>query len=178
MARQKRQSDLKATDKRIDAEIAFLIAARDNGENLDHEQYINALVDGDTIAPPKTYTAQLEELKRQKWNINEALDVLAGKERLAQTEIHRRYCADLKKESDLQTKQLVDSVVLTHKLFVDYFKTKRHLIGNSIGLHGGVFSLDLEQFFGVPTDRTGALANFFREAVKNGHLKNMPEALK
>jgi len=78
----------------------------------------------------------------------------------------------------LQTKRLAEAMFAVNKIHVDYFKTKRHLIGHSIGLYGGVFSADIEQFLGVPWDRTSPLANYFRDAVKNGHLKNMPEAMK
>jgi len=178
IARHKRKADLKATGRRIDDEIAAVKNAQDDGKIIDQEKYINALIDGKDIDPPKNHTARLDELRRQRWNIEQALDVLEGKEYTAQIEAKKRLCLDLKPQSDLLTKQLAEAMFATHKIHLEYFKTKRLLIGNGIGLHGGVFSADVEQFFGIPSDKPGTLGNYFRDAVKGGFLKGVPEGLK
>jgi hypothetical protein len=169
---------LEATNLRLDAEIAAKTIAQNNGENKERESYINELIEGKDASPPKTSAAQVNELRQQKLGVEQALDVLARKDSLAETEAKKRLCRDLEAQSYSLGKQQAESLAAAHKIHVEYFKIKRHLLGNSIGLHGGVFSADVEQFLGIPSDKAGALADYFRDAVKAGYLKNLPEALR
>ena len=178
IARHKRKADLKATARRIEDEIATVKNAQDDGKTIDQEKYITALIDGVNLDPPKNHTARLNELRQQRWNIEQALDVLERKEYTAQIEARKRLCLDLKSQSDVMTKQLAEAMAAVHRIHLEYFKIKRHLLGNSIGLHGGVFSADVEQFLGIPSDKPGTLGNYFRDAVKGGFLKSVPEGLK
>jgi len=177
IVRKKRNSELESTSRRLDVEIAAADQAQKNGDNRDHEKYIDDLIEGKDTAPPKTSVTQLYELRRQKLGIETALDVLARQDYLAQVEAKKRYCRDLKDKSDMMAKQLAESMVATNKIHLEYFKIKRNLINEGIGLHGGVFSVDVERFLGIPWDRAGALADYFRDSVKAGHIKSVPEAL-
>jgi hypothetical protein len=103
---------------------------------------------------------------------------LAGKDIQAQTEAKKRLCLDLKPQSESMGKQLAEAMFALNRIHLEYFKIKRHLINEGIGLHGGVFSADVEQFMGIPWDRTSAFADYFRSAVKAGHIKNAPDALR
>jgi hypothetical protein len=178
IARNKRKTELEVTSRRLDNEIAALKASQDNGENNAHEKYIESLISGNDAAPPKSSAVQLHERRQQKLNVETALDVLAGKDYLALVEAKKRMCLDLNPQSDSLGKQLAEAASALNRIHLEYFKIKRHLINEGIGLHGGVFSADVEQFVGIPWDRTSAFADYFRNAVKAGHIKHVPEALR
>jgi hypothetical protein len=178
IARNTRKTELELTSRRLDDDITAVKALQDDGENRQHDRYIDALIEGKDAPLPKTSSTQLNELRQQKWNVEKALDVLASKEVQAQTEAKKRLCLDIRPQSESMGKQLAEATFALNKIHLEYFKIKRHLINEGIGLHGGVFSVDLERFFGIPSDRTGSLADYFRDSVKAGHLKSVPEALR
>jgi hypothetical protein len=61
--------------------------------------------------------------------------------------------------------------------YAELFAIKREMIDKGIGISDGVCEL-LPDFLDVPTNRYSPLADFFRDAVKAGFMRSVPEQLR
>lgn len=175
-----RRPGWEATLKRLYAELAVVNAAIANNENPDPypEARIETLIaTGINTPPPKTFEEQAHELQNAIRDINEALDKLAVTEKQIRWLAGQKLNAEIRPQATALEKRLVEAAVALHEVHFEYWTHKRHLINEGIGLFGN-FSNSIDEILGVPVDGGSQFAEFFREAIKSGHLRSLPKAFR
>lgn len=144
--------------------------------NSDPEARIQSLMAGGTPERLASWDEKIAHQRQIVQDIDDALDRRAELARENDKAANKRLIADIRPEHDKATKKLVDAMAALHAAYLPLYAAKRHLLGNGLAL-GGLFNADAEPLLGIPTDRTGNLKDFFRDAVKEGFLSAVPTEL-
>jgi hypothetical protein len=154
------------------------IAANEDMKDPNPEARIAALADGrdapPTVPPP---SARRLEILYDLRDCNEALDYLAGKDKIFKTEAGRRMVEDARPQIVAAEKELFELLTKIHEKYLPYWQAMRSLLSNSIGTNG-LFANDIDDVLGVPTDVNSGWADIFRGGVASGYVKKMPAALR
>jgi hypothetical protein len=171
-----RKAELAATGKRLQSELAALDAAIAAQSDLPTpEDRIQNLIAG--TAPQKPPSAKRTELQIAIRDIEQALDYMAGKERRVTMTAGARLCKDVKPQVDKAEKELAAAMVIAHEKQFMRWQAKQYLVNAGTGLNG-LFDSNVEKILGVPVDKGSVLHDYFYAAVKAGHLRAVPAALR
>jgi hypothetical protein len=172
-------NNLAATGKRLDADLAATDASIANNENPDPgmKARLANLFAGNISTRPQTLAERRTEIQYARRDVEYARDALAPKKRAALHEAGKRFvAAEIKQPHDIAAKEFYDAAFVFYEKHLKYWRMKHSLLNDGIPLYG-LFSSNIDEILGVPTDRTTPWADLFREAVEKKHIKNMPKEL-
>jgi hypothetical protein len=132
-----------------------------NGEDLPDD----ADIDTQLNRVSAQYSARLEAVRLID------IKILEQKQKAAQ-----KVCDDLRPDHAKIMKRLCAALVEAHNAHAELWAMERALINNGIGLRG--ICNNRPTFLGIPVDRTGELASFFRQAFADKHITALPKEFK
>jgi hypothetical protein len=170
---------LKATGKAFAAKLESLRASQQDDENSDHdsEARLQSLIDGVALPTARPWGAQILEMQTNIRDVDNALDLMAARMRVADEGANRRMVDDIRPAHNASAKRLAEALIVAHEAHAEYFAAKRHMLGNGFRVYD-LFPIDSEEFLGIPNDSNGNLAFLFREAVKCGYIRSVPKGMK
>jgi hypothetical protein len=131
------------------------------GEPLEHSADTNAL---------------LEHNQRQSAAIEDAIEFLTREIYLERSILSALYCKQLKPKEATLMSRICKSAVEAHAAWSELYELKRHLIDSEVGLRG--LCLTLPEFLGAPNSKYSPLADFFRDAKRDGYISAIPVELR
>jgi hypothetical protein len=87
-----------------------------------------------------------------------------------------QYCGQLKTKHTELMKKMCQPLLAFHAAYSELYALKRHLIDNEVGLRG--LCLLTPDFASTPNNPHSELAEFFREAKREGYIKEVPAELR
>jgi hypothetical protein len=174
-----KKPELLATRKRCQSELAEVDAAIATEGDLDPhaEDRIQNLIAGIDTPRPQPLSEKRIELLYKIRDIEQALDYMASQERRVTMTAGARLAKDVKPQVDAAAARLADAVVTMHEAYLPWAQAKFHLIDTGTGLNG-LFDSNIGDILAAPTSKETPLADYFRAAVKAGHLRAVPAALR
>jgi hypothetical protein len=153
-------------------------AAIDRNENSDvsPELRIQAIAEGRSLPVPATLESRLHAVQVKIQSKNDALDYLAGKEKLLREQAQKRMVDEARPQIAAQTQALWDAFANLYEKYVPLWQARRHLHGNSVRTFE-LFNDSFEEFLGIPQGVNPAWSELFRQGIKAGHIRKMPAAL-
>jgi hypothetical protein len=85
----------------------------------------------------------------------------------------RKLSQSLKPQHEKLMTALCIALTDAHAAWRELFTIKRGLLGQGIGL-SGLFSVDPQEFMGVPSDRASDFCEFMRDAARAGYCRELP----
>jgi hypothetical protein len=171
--------DAKAAKKKYLADIAAGDAAAAAGESTEPDPgaTIDDIINGNPITTP-TWPEQKRNIQRSIQRLDDHIDKLSVAENEIRYRARRKIAAtEIKPQEQEQERKLFEALVPAHEAWLEYWSSRRQLINSGFGTHG-LFGMDLDDVLGIPVNGNTQLAFIFREAVKSGRLRTMPNGLK
>jgi hypothetical protein len=156
-----------------------LKAAIDRNESSDvsPELRIQAIAEGRSLPVPATLESRLYEVKVKIQSKNDALDYLAGKEKIFRVEAQKRMLAEARPQIAAATQAMWDAYANLFEKYATVWDAKRHLRNNSIRSYE-LFNDSFEEFLGIPVGVNPGWCQLFREGIAAKHIGKMPAALR
>src|ERR1700694_1074507 len=124
---------LTAYGKDLRAELAAGDASKDEHIEANAEARIASHIAGTNVAPPKPWATRRTEILYAERDNEEALDWLAGKAKIAETNAGKKLVADAAPQIDAADKEVFEAVQQLYEKFLPYWQSKRKLLNHSIG---------------------------------------------
>lgn len=131
---------------------------------------------GNTIAPTVSVTEQLETEQRQWQAYEHAIEFRTREVDAERTALAKSYTKQCKPKHDQMMQRLTKSMVEMHSAYIELHDMNRSLVDSGIGLHG--LCADLPEFLSSPRDKYSEMAEFLREAKREGYIKEVPAELR
>lgn len=159
----KRQYKARATDSAERyRELSAKARVGDRTTNT-HEFNVERVLAGAELSADDDINTQLRREQAQYSALTDAIHLTDKTIRVETQKASKKVCADLQPEHDRLIKALCKQLADVHATHHELWSMKRNLINNWIGLNG--LCANMPEFLGVPTDRSGPMASFFRQVV-------------
>jgi hypothetical protein len=175
-----KDKEFAADIKKLIAELAAIDADEENDKTPGHglKARVESLINGTTLATPKTHAERRIENLQTRQRKEEARDYLAGKIRVAKYAAGERLAKDRKPDTEAAEKLVAEKFIGFYDAYHAVWKMKRNLLNDGIGLYGSFNgSSSVDDTLGIPVDVNSRWADLFRDFVAAGHIKRMPQAL-
>jgi hypothetical protein len=173
-----KQAELKIVAKRRQAELADIDEkiAKHGDVETQSETHVQNLIDGVEIERPTPLGAQRTSKQYEIRDVDMAENYIADKVRVVNITAGARLAKDIKPAADIAAKELADALVIAHEKHFSYWQAKRQLLNNGISLYG-LFDSNVDDILGIPVDKGTPLADYFRDAVEQKHLRAVPKEI-
>jgi hypothetical protein len=159
---------------RTEARRQFTIASQsiDNGRAARAEAIAQGTTPDASLDSP-----QIDATVSRLRDTELALELSQAKLRQIKIREDRRLCTELKPAWDTLARQLASQLVDLHSTLLTMSQLKSDLMQQDIGFYPIICSLDIENVFESPRDRTSDFARLLRECIEHGYLKQLPHGL-
>jgi hypothetical protein len=176
-----KDKEFAADIKKLIAELAAIDADEENDKIPGHglKARVESLINGTTLATPKTNAERRTENLHARQRKEEARDYLADKIRIAKHAAGERLAKDRKPVTDAAEKLVAEKFIGFYDAYYASWKMKRNLLNDGIGLYGSFNgSSGVDEALGIPVDVNSRWADLFRDFVAAGNISKMPAALR
>jgi hypothetical protein len=174
-----KKPELLATRKRRQAELSEVDAAiATEGDLAQHpEDRIQNLIAGIDTPRPQPLSEKRTELRYNIRDIEQALDYMASQERRVSMMAGARLARHVKPQVNAAEKTVAEAMATLFEAYVPWWQAKQYLVSAGSGLNG-LFDSNIGEILGAATSKETPLADYFRAAVKAGHIRAVPAVLR
>jgi hypothetical protein len=128
---------------------------------------------GEPIADSTSTKEKLENEHRQWAAYESAIEHLNREIDRERTTLSIQYCKEQRPRYDDLVKKVCKPMLELHAAWSELNDLKRHLIDNSIGLHG--LCLTMPDFLSTPNNPHSEMADFFRAVKREKYINSIPK---
>ena len=174
---QARYDQLVEREATVSTNVRRLRAQKANGEfSTNDTALVDLVLAGKEIPADTDIDAELKRGMAEWKALEDAKEIQRRRIDQVKKEAEKELCLSLKPAHDKIMTRLAKSLAETHAAYVELFRMKSEFYNNGIG-YGGLFNIEPD-FLDSPTDRTGYLADFLRDAKKAGYISAVPAELR
>ena len=140
------------------------------------EDALKRTLAGEPLAESIGIQEKLAKEHRQWAAYEDAIEFLTRAIESERTTLAIQYSKQCKPKHDELMKRLCIPLLEAHAVYSELYALKRHLIDSGVGLRG--LCLTMPDFLSTPNNQYSELADFFRAAKREGHLKEVPKELR
>jgi len=137
------------------------------------EDALKRTLAGEPLADSTGIKEQLEREHLQWHAYENAIEFLTREIERERTVLSIQYCKELKPKHDDLLRRVCKPMLELHTAWSELNDLKRHLIDNSIGLHG--LCLTMPDFLSTPNNPHSEMADFFRAVKREKYINSIPK---